>query len=138
MIVYCKHCGAKGELDDQFAGTEVQCPQCGKSFSTTGFAVNPRPAPPNHAQSCCMEEVQDEKYTKPVISVILLVFSGLLIAGGILSVIDGNLQIILMGIFSGCLLLGFSHIVARTSETAFYARKSYELQLWTTKKGKNQ
>lgn len=32
MIIYCPNCGQKCELDDEYDGAAVECPQCEKEF----------------------------------------------------------------------------------------------------------
>lgn len=128
MIIFCKHCGQKYEIDNKYAGSEVQCQKCGESFIASELENKTAFNNQNLA-------LHDTKFKKPLLCWILDILGGVMLGIGVIlfflcfSHIDTSTPpAIWIGIaVSGCLFVGFSCIVNYTGQSAFYARKIFEL-----------
>lgn len=148
MIIYCPNCGQKCELDDEYDGAAVECPQCEKEFEAK------KPAPPVTSESSSASRYtvinapKYPKYSKPALCWILEIAGAILVIIGVVAtflnfrtmgppaeggysgmMLLGQLAALAFGvgiIVIGCILGGFSLIVYHTGETAFNTRQLLE------------
>lgn len=150
MIIFCPKCAQKIDVDNQYYGSSAQCPTCGTSLVISDELiwpprspvsphrpVMPPPAEERRAPVPPPPPLPPEPYRRPLICLIMDIFSYITLASGILILVVAAASIaarrpmyliapLLCGaagaILGGCILGGLSKIVHAAGECTFRLR----------------